>query len=283
MIQLLLSSKNKRNVCFESLVMIGRQNLHLNANQLEEAFLKFEYNNFSSDEIFSNNNSYAEPLLNVMGAKKIDSIDASNYENATIIHDMSNPIGIKYHNQYDLVLDSGTLEHVFNFPQAIKNCMNLVKTGGHFVGIYPCNNFFGHGFYQFSSELFYRVLSKENGFKVVDVVIFTDEGKTEFYSVPDTSEKHFRINFTNSKPVLMYVLAKKETITEIFKSNPLQMDYSKLKWQGVKPTSNKKTKKSQIKIKIPRYLVNIIKALINKKALDDKNNFKRDCFTKYEL
>jgi len=281
MVQLLLSSQKKRKISFEKMVMIGRQNLHLNPDQLKEAFLKFGFKDIDVIKIFDKNNTYAEPLLKAMGADIVDSIDASDYEDASIIHDMSNPVADKYKNQYDLVLDSGTLEHVFNFPVAIKNCMELVKTGGHFIGIYPCNNFFGHGFYQFSSELFYRVLSKENGYNILDVILFTDEKNATFYSVPDTSEEHQRINFTNTKPVLMYVLAEKKNDGVIFENNPLQMDYSKLKWKGVKIKSAKKQKKSAVKI--PQYFKNIIKALMNKRVADDKYNFKRDCFREYKL
>jgi hypothetical protein len=38
--------------------------------------------------------------------------------------------------------------------------------GGHFVIITPANAHCGHGFYQFSPELFYSALCAENGFWV---------------------------------------------------------------------------------------------------------------------
>ena len=69
------------------------------------------------------------------------------------------------------MLDSGSLEHVFNFPIAIANCMALTEVGGHFVAITPANNWCGHGFYQFSPELFYRVLCAENGFRVERMIV----------------------------------------------------------------------------------------------------------------
>ena len=67
-------------------------------------------------------------------------------------------------NKYTLVIDGGCLEHIFNFPVAIKNCMEMLQEGGHFIGITPANNLMGHGFYQFSPELYFRIFSKENGF-----------------------------------------------------------------------------------------------------------------------
>lgn len=282
MVQLLMSSKNKRQVSFKNTIMIGRQNMHMNKAQLEACFKAFNYNDVDLDEVYPSPNCYAEPLLKVLGATQTDSLDASSYEEATIVHDMNNPIDKEFYEQYDVVLDSGTLEHVFNFPTAIKNCMNLTKVGGHFIGIYPANNFFGHGFYQFSSELFYRTLTPENGFEICDVILFVDENNTTFYSVPDTSEQFHRINYTNSKPVLMYVLAKKVSSADVLIKHPLQMDYSQMKWKG-KTVKKQRVAKKKAKAMLPPYLKNIIKAVLNKKPADDSINFKKPFFTKYQL
>lgn len=101
-----------------------------------------------------------EPLARALGAGNVSSCDFSGYEKATLIHDLNVPIGPEWHERFDMVIDGGTLEHVFNFPVAIANCMNLVKTGGHLLLFSPSNNMCGHGFYQFSPELFFRVLAK---------------------------------------------------------------------------------------------------------------------------
>ena len=108
---------------------------------------------------------YAEEFLKRLGAKETISIDASAYEGASLVHDMNLPIGDDLKRRFSVVIDGGTLEHVFNFPVAIKNCMQMVDVGGHFFVHTMANNFMGHGFYQFSPELFYRVFSPENGFR----------------------------------------------------------------------------------------------------------------------
>ena len=62
--------------------------------------------------------------------------------------------------------------------------MKMVKTGGHLMLFTPANNYFGHGFYQFSPELFYRVLSKENGFEVRRMVVLEDNiGASSIFGV----------------------------------------------------------------------------------------------------
>ncbi|MDR1149764.1 MAG: class I SAM-dependent methyltransferase, partial [Spirochaetaceae bacterium] len=81
------------------------------------------------------------------GAVTVDSIDYSDYEGASIVHDMNLPVPGHLKEKYDCVWDGGALEHVFNYPTAIKNCMDMVKIGGHLILETPCNNQCGHGFY----------------------------------------------------------------------------------------------------------------------------------------
>ena len=69
----------------------------------------------------------------MMGAASIASIDASDYENASFIHDLNLPLPEQMKNKYSAAIDFGTLEHVFNYPQALKNAMESVATGGHFL------------------------------------------------------------------------------------------------------------------------------------------------------
>ena len=283
MIQLILSSKGKRNVSLDGTVMIGRQHLHLSQDQLRECFSKFGYDPEEAENILTGNSGFADGLFDLIGAKTVDSLDASDYEDATIIQDLNEPLPNKHKAKYSLVLDSGTLEHVFNFPVAIKSCMELTAVGGHYIGIYPCNNFFGHGFYQFSSELFYRVLSKENGFEIIDVVVFVDEPNPTYYSVPDTSVEFQRIQLTNSKPVYIYVVAKKIEEAQMFKHHPLQMDYSQIKWKGLRSDPVQIKKKRTLKDKMPPYLKNLTKALLNKKPKDDSSNFKKPFLAEYHL
>ena len=59
---------------------------------------------------------------------------------------------------------------IFNFPVAIRNLMRMAKVGGQVFLTTPANNFCGHGFYQFSPELAYRIFALENGFEPASVV-----------------------------------------------------------------------------------------------------------------
>ena len=112
---------------------------------------------------------YFEPLLQQwFGAGTVDSVDASAYEQASVLHDMNLPWrdGQPGIGSYDAVLDFGCLEHVFDFPVAWRNCVALCRVGGHLLHSLPANNLAGHGFYQFSPELFFNLYQAKNGFEL---------------------------------------------------------------------------------------------------------------------
>lgn len=148
----LLVKTRALGVDFSEVAMLGRQGLHISERDLQKIFIENGVKAAAAD-VLAARGGYAEPLLTALGAKRADSIDASAYEHATIIHDMNDPIPADMKGGYSLVIDGGTLEHVFNFPMAIRNCLKMERPGGHFIGITPANNFLGHGFYQFSPEL----------------------------------------------------------------------------------------------------------------------------------
>jgi SAM-dependent methyltransferase len=231
----------KSNIRFGKTLTLGRQSYQLE-KKLFSAILK--ENNFSSSEVddLSKTFTYVEPFLLKLGASKIDSMDASSYESATVIHDLNTPIPETLKGQYDTVVDAGTLEHVFNFPTAIKNCMEMVKPGGHFIGITCSNNFPGHGFYQFSPELYYRIFSEENGFETKKLFLVVHEESDHWYTVPDPKDRRKRLIFENSKPTFLYIIAKKTAEKQIFSHTPQQSDYEFLAWQGKDQFEKKKKK-----------------------------------------
>ena len=98
-----------------------------------------------------------DDVLRALGFEKVDVLDISSYEGANVIQDLNCPVPTRLHERYDLIVDGGTLEHVFNFPMAIENVMRMVKVGGDVLLISPANNYCGHGFYQISPELFFRI------------------------------------------------------------------------------------------------------------------------------
>jgi SAM-dependent methyltransferase len=223
----LLLSARERGVCFRSTATIGRLNFSMTPELLTELLLDFNClpNQVTLKKLQSACWSYAEPFLEFLGSEEVVSIDASGYENATCVHDMNQPIAPEMKSRFDVVIDGGTLEHVFNFPVAIRNCMEMVKLGGHFLGVTTANNYCGHGFYQFSPELFFRVFSSENGFVTERVLISEVHPNATWFEAVDPDTVKQRVEFINDRPTYILVQARRLAEKEVFRKPPQQSDY----------------------------------------------------------
>jgi hypothetical protein len=189
-----------------------------------------------------------EMLKQVLKFNRVTSIDLSDYEGATVVQNIGEPLQPHLIGKFDLAIDGGTLEHVFNFPVAIGNLMRLVKKGGAVYTINPCNSLAGHGFYQFSPELMYRVFSPQNGFEIQFVRIAIGRNlsieKTPnhaVYDVVDPAKYGNRVYLASRRPAMLLVLAVKRSEVEPFTEPVLQSDYlrkwdtaarSALNWKG---------------------------------------------------
>ena len=229
-IKLLLNSK-KEGVDFTKSVTLGRQEIHVSPKELFKLFKGFGVQKDLDSEPIIKMNDYCESFLRCLGSQITDSIDASEYENATIIHDLNSPIASDLKGKYSVVIDGGTLEHVFNFPIAIKNSMDLIELNGYYIGMSPTNNFFGHGFYQFSPELYFRIFSESNGFKIHRMFFYTSEKNSKVFEVSDPASVKSRVNLANSVPSYLFVLAKKISNEDVFKIIPQQSDYINISWE----------------------------------------------------
>jgi len=277
--RLLLYAK-RHGASFDEVVTIGRQKLYLDKALLRKIAGEFslKLSDEVINEILNKDDGYAESLLKFFGAKTTDSLDFSDYEKATIIQDMNSPVPVTLEKKYSLVIDGGSLEHVFNFPVAIKNCMSMVKVGGHYIGITPVNNLMGHGFYQFSPELFYRILSKENGFKLEKMLIFELKKAPVFYEVIDPDSIGNRVMLINNNYTYLFFLAKRISDAPIFAQTPQQSDYVSM-WKGSGP------KKGKYKITpyLPGGLVEMLRPVVKKIIDRPKRGFRPAFYKKTDL
>ena len=229
---------------------LGRLNLYATRKDIDGCIKLFRNNEKTIAEV-DFPDEYCEPLLHILGAKRADSLDFSNYENPTVIHDLNEPVPDELTGKYSVVIDGGTIEHVFNFPTAIKNCMIMLKEGGHYIGITPANNLMGHGFYQFSPELYYNIFDKENGFHFVKMIICTQNGNgvfSDWYEVISPREAKSRVVLTNAVPAYLMVLARKTATENIFNKNPQQSDYKAI-WAGNKALRENRPAENESKIR----------------------------------
>jgi hypothetical protein len=205
---------------------------------------------------------FAEPLLNLLGAKDVCSLDASDYEQATYVWDLNEPCPAHFNQKFSLVIDGGTLEHVFNLPQALKNCMAMVRVGGHFIQVTTANNFMGHGFWQLSPEAIYRVFSKNNGFSVRAVFLREYVAGGAWYQVTDPATCGGRVQLINFRPTYICTIAKRLADDRVFAEWPQQSDYVE-KWKQTDAAPNSATSQSlsrSIRNMVPRPIKKLVRA-----------------------
>lgn len=230
-VKCLLAAKAS-GVSFQRVATLGRQELHLSFIALQRSLKMFNLDKSYAEieQLFLEENGYAEPLLRMLGAEEISSIDASPYEGATVLHDMNLIVPSHMKNAFTLVIDGGSLEHIFNIPTAAKNCLEMVQVGGHFLSLTPANNYTGHGFYQFSPDFFFRILSSENGFAVECLILF-ESGSNQWYQVSDPAQLRERVIFRNLRSTRFFVLGQKIAQVPIFSTLPQQSDYQHVRWR----------------------------------------------------
>lgn len=228
-----LLEARKQGMAMGQMATLGRQRLGMSAREIAALLTAFEMPISAADaQRFLENGGYIDTLMNHLGVSELTSFDASDYQDATYLHDMNQPIPERFHEQFDLIIDGGTLEHVFDFPTAIKNVLSMVRVDGRFMMFTPTNNWMGHGFYQFSPELMYRVCHPDNGYKIermhlLDMRLF----RQRLYEVADPSDVHNRVMVTETRSsATLFVQAIRIENKPVFATMPQQSDYSQ-RWE----------------------------------------------------
>jgi hypothetical protein len=226
-----LSSARQLGVSYKRTATLGRQLFVATPDQLIDWFEGESKPHFSQEQktqISSSWGKYAETFFQVLGAESVDSFDASSFEQATVLHDFNQPIAERLHAQYEAVVDCGSLEHIFNVPVALANLMKMTSVGGHLILITPANNFCGHGFYQFSPELFFRVFDQSNGFRLKRVLLAENLPDAWWWEVPDPAAIRRRVTFENRYWTHLFLVAERFEQREVFREPPQQSDYAAL-------------------------------------------------------
>jgi hypothetical protein len=253
----------QQGASFDQSLMLGRQSLHASKTQIAEIMKRFNYDEKIVQSI-PFKDSYAEPLFKLLGAKTIDSIDFSDYEKASILHDLNDPVSENLKNHFSVIFDGGTIEHIFNIPTAFKNCMQMLKIGGHYLSVTPANNMFGHGFYQFSPELFYSLFSRRNGFEVKKVMLIVD-GVKDWYEVLNPAHVKSRIFLKNDRATMLMVIAEKIAEVDLSVLKVQQSDYEYTWGVNESAKENKRYEKdSKMMFVYKRYVPGFLKVIVRK-------------------
>lgn len=208
---------------FGEAITIARQELHVNRMVLE-GLLPLRDTYVQS--------AYCEELLKgYFGAASVESVDNSDYEQATHVHNMNDPLPNVLKGRYDTVMDIGCLEHVYNAPQALLNCSMLCRPGGQIIHVLPTNNYCGHGFWQFSPELFFSLYSSKNGYRDTEVFVADFTCKKQWFKVRPPSNGT-RVNILSDAELYVMVRTVKAG-SDVSHADVQQSDYV-FEWENEK-------------------------------------------------
>lgn len=144
----------------------------------------------------------------------------------------------KFNERYELVINNGTGEHVFNQYSLYENIHNLTNKNGIMLHIMPFIDWVNHGFYNFNPIL-YADLAAANNYQILDISIANNNGseikfknkeksKIMFEQVKPNYNSSFKNFLTEAKSKLseniMIVVILKKITNEGFKI-PLQGKY----------------------------------------------------------
>ena len=227
---LIANAKQTKRFCFDSVLTIGHLNLNISA--AEQRTLFEHYASLAGARSFPTN-GYANDFLKLIaGASCVSSLDYSSYEDCDIVHDLNKPISAELRGRFDAVVDGGCLEHIFDVPTALHNYASLVKTDGSIIIATVANNHMGHGFYQFSPELFFNYFSVANGFDLQEVIVVAHpypsaglSSRMEFYDVIDPRIASGRTGLVSNLPVMIMVHAVKRGNWTAARPHLVQSDY----------------------------------------------------------
>jgi SAM-dependent methyltransferase len=110
--------------------------------------------------------------------------DFTKYEGSEVKHDFNFPLPEDHRDRYDVVIDFGTCEHIFNLAQALVNVHAMLRLGGR---VYHCGPLCwpNHGFYGYNPTLF-ADFYEDNGCEIENMILSAQAnvgGKREIISI----------------------------------------------------------------------------------------------------
>ena len=173
--KMLLISKNIKELDYERPLILGHQKNYISWNLRNQ--IKREFG-VKQHELKAD---YADNFFSILGMKSFEILDLSPYEGATILHDMNTEVPDLLKGKFSFVIDIGTIEHIYDINQAMKNLQSLCRVGGHILLLTPANNFLGHGFFQISPEFYFRSFDSGSGFQIESFYLIKNRFMRDFW------------------------------------------------------------------------------------------------------
>ena len=151
----------------------------------------------SLENLSNKKNFNTKDYFKSLGFKEYKSIDINGaYESFRF--DLNKNISKTYNfnKKFDLVINNGTGEHVFNQHSLYLNFHNLTKVNGVMLNILPFIDWINHGFYNFN-PIFFADLAASNKYELIKISLANRNG-----AELKLDNNNFSILFEQIKPHL---------------------------------------------------------------------------------
>lgn len=179
----LIIKENNHKPLEGKLMVIGKQTIGVSKDELRKIFEShnLSFDNLSKIKNFDNQTLHGkrykskkffhdhDVFKNISPNLRYNSLDRSKYEGAKIVQDMNFPLNKKLNNKFDVIIDGGCMDNLFNPINFITNVSKMLKPGGRFM----CANHFFQApgaFLTFNPEWYYGFFAVNN-YKDVKVYV----------------------------------------------------------------------------------------------------------------
>jgi len=191
-------------------VILGRQKLHMKPGALDRFVKLAQASGYDvAPDDLRQEDGFTERLLDAIGYPRLAALDFTDAEGAEHVHDLNLPLPDTLKERFDLVIDGGTTEHVFNIGQAIDNCYAMLKPGGLMLAYIACDGWFGHGFFQTGPDVPWRYWHHTRGCEMLEVSVVGRRTPRKIVSIPDpTGRRRGGEMFFEGPQMLLYAARK---------------------------------------------------------------------------
>jgi hypothetical protein len=206
----LLMTLSAENLIRGRVLMLGRLSLDVTPYELKKLARKVGIAKCVSSV------ANTEDLLLALGADSVESLDLSQFEGASIAHDLNLLTPEHLDARFDLLLNLGTLEHIFDVRTALRNTWRVLALDGIVVHSLPANNQMEHGFYQFSPTLLLDYMYA-NHWSVLEALVLQYPGvNSRHWTVIGYEPSVFAARqggAWSSRPMSLWFVARKTAVT----------------------------------------------------------------------
>ena len=142
-------------------------------------------------------NPESNDLFKALGADQVASLDIAG-DDCDVLADLTDDFAATeamspYLGRYDTIIDYGTSEHVFNFPQALVNAYNLLADDGVYIFDLPLSGWLSHCLYQFTPSYFLSIGASPY-FDLTDFLFHQKRGDKIYQITHYNNISYLRIN-----------------------------------------------------------------------------------------